>query len=290
MKAVKQLNKTLLSITSLIKLFYRDVIKSYSIWWVVYVPNQLLNILFGLAAWYYYTLFAAKGIIETTYGGDIFSFLIIGMAINPILSTAITYPERLLRFSYQGTHSTGGFRISNWAVYYLAKISRLELLISYYLYSLSESLVNLGLYFIVGVAIFGFRLNPQANYLVALIAFILGYLSCLALGMFVACTYWILLDPGFSVTNPYVWLVSQLPTIFSGVYFPVSVLPASLRVIGDFLPQTYTLSVVRYALLGGKSFSELLPDISKLFIFSLLLPISVVVFKKVEHYMARKKL
>jgi|YelNatPaOPRAMG01_1025707.scaffolds.fasta_scaffold21018_3 ABC-2 type transport system permease protein len=290
MKVVKNLSKTLFSITSLIKLFYRDIIKSYSVWWVVYVPNQILNILFGLAAWYYYTLFTARGIIETSYGGDIISFLIVGVAINPILSTAITYPEYLLRFSYQGTYSTGGFRISNWSVYYLAKISRLELLISYYLYSLSENLVNLGLYLIVGVAIFGFRINPQANYLAAFIAFILGYLSCLALGMFVACTYWILLDPGVSITNPYVWLVSQLPTIFSGVYFPVSVLPNSLRFIGDFLPQTYTLSVIRYALLGGKSFSALLPDISKLLIFSLLLPISVVVFKKVEHYMAMKKL
>jgi len=288
---LKSLRKTIVSIVELLIRTFKDRIMRYNIWWFVFLPDQILNILLGLASWYYYTIFVAKGTIETTYGGDVISFLIIGMALNPILSSAIRGIEALLRGLYVGYWQSGGVRLSRWSVYYLARRSRLEVLASSYIDEIIMQTFSLSLYLAVGLLVFGFKLNPNANYLAAIVAFIFGYLSCLALGILAACTAWFFIKvPIPVVTNPAVWFFSVLPSILSGVYFPIDVLPEWLRVVGYFFPQTYTFSVVRYALLGGKSFSELLPEIIKLVIYSMLLPVSILVYRKVEKRMLRRVL
>jgi ABC-type multidrug transport system permease subunit len=288
---LKSLRKTIVSVVELSIRYFKDTIMEYNIWWFIYIPDQILNILLGLASWYYYTLFAAKGIIETTYGGDIISFLIIGIALNPILSSAISLPHMIIRMLYSGFWQSGGVRLSQWAVYYLAKRSKYERAISYFVSEMIINIFSLSLYFFIGFLVFGFKINPNANYLAAFIAFIFGYASCLALGILAACTVWFFIKAPVNVaTNPAVWFLSQLPTILSGVYFPVDVLPGWLRVIGYYFPQTYTFSAVRHALLGGSSFNELLPEIIKLILYSTLLPISILIYKKVERYMIRKVL
>src|SRR5207248_1846460 len=71
--------------------------------------------------------------------------------------------------------------------------------------------------------------------------------------------------------------------LISGVYYPISVLPAPLRLGGILSPLTYTLDGVREALLHGLSLAGALPDIGILLLMGVVLvPASVFFFRRAE--------
>lgn len=62
----------------------------------------------------------------------------------------------------------------------------------------------------------------------------------------------------------FVQLVRGLVMIFCGITFPVSILPGWMQGVAAWLPQTYMISGVRSAALGGATFTDLLPEITAL--------------------------
>jgi ABC-2 type transport system permease protein len=46
------------------------------------------------------------------------------------------------------------------------------------------------------------------------------------------------------------WVIGALGALFSGVYFPIALLPTPLQAVSWFLPQTYFLALIREALSG----------------------------------------
>ncbi|RLE94025.1 MAG: hypothetical protein DRN04_04885 [Thermoprotei archaeon] len=72
-----------------------------------------------------------------------------------------------------------------------------------------------------------------------------------------------------------------LSKIASGLYFPVDVLPKTLQYASLLLPHTYTLKVVREALLLNTPTSALLADLCILSIQAILLaPLGYVLFTR----------
>lgn len=75
-------------------------------------------------------------------------------------------------------------------------------------------------------------------------------------------------------------LISGLANLVGGVFYPVAILPSGLQFIAKLLPITYALRLMRQALLGGATWSELAPDFLALIIFCIVLfPISLLVFR-----------
>src|SRR6267143_1839822 len=71
--------------------------------------------------------------------------------------------------------------------------------------------------------------------------------------------------------------------LISGVYYPITVLPAPLRLGGLLSPLTYTLDGVRESLLHGLSLAGALPDIGILLLMGVILvPASVFFFRRAE--------
>jgi len=71
--------------------------------------------------------------------------------------------------------------------------------------------------------------------------------------------------------------------LISGVYYPITVLPAPLRLGGLLSPLTYTLDGVRESLLHGLSLAGALPDIGILLVMGVVLvPASVFCFGRAE--------
>jgi ABC-2 type transport system permease protein len=69
--------------------------------------------------------------------------------------------------------------------------------------------------------------------------------------------------------NAIVFLVRGLVMVFSGVTFPVAVLPGWMQSVSALLPPTYVIRAVRAAALGGASLPQLLPDLLALAGFGL---------------------
>ncbi len=79
--------------------------------------------------------------------------------------------------------------------------------------------------------------------------------------------------------DPVTWIFTSLSWLLGGVIYPISILPDWLQKFSHLLPITYCLEGMRLALLKGLSTSALLPDISVLALFSVvLLPLSVGLF------------
>lgn len=80
----------------------------------------------------------------------------------------------------------------------------------------------------------------------------------------------------FKRADPVNWLIGLLVHVFSGVFFPITILPPWLRVISYLLPFTYALNALRGALMRGSGLAQLAPDILVLLGFTaVLLPIAL---------------
>lgn len=92
----------------------------------------------------------------------------------------------------------------------------------------------------------------------------------------------------FKRGDPVSWLINAVAYVFSGVYFPIDLMPLWLRAISYALPTTYALNALRGAMLQGKSLVGLAPDLVPLLLFTVvLLPISIYSFRHAIHYLKR---
>ncbi|MGB9760035.1 MAG: hypothetical protein ACP5KW_09310 [Thermoproteota archaeon] len=271
---------TLKSIIELLKVNIKTIIQYWSLWWIVYVPNEILSISLGLASWYFYTKFT------TTNVEQYFAFLLIGMAFSPFLTDAIYLPYRNLLYLYSGTIASYGVRMTPWSFYYLSGRSRLETIVSTEVINYFFRVTLLLVYFFSGIFIFGLKLSSNANVLGAIILFFLCYFANLFLGLILSTSFWFFIyEPQAATRNPLLWLFMTLPNLVAGVYYPIDVLPHELRLIGRMFPVYYALEGIRKALLFGYSLAELFDYCEVLLIFILiLLPLGIFLFRFSERY------
>ncbi len=85
----------------------------------------------------------------------------------------------------------------------------------------------------------------------------------------------------FKRGDPVAIIYSALSYLFSGVYFPVSLLPKPLQFVSKILPMTHALEGLRKSLLTEINISDIMPQCLALIIFSLILwPLSVFTFSR----------
>lgn len=111
----------------------------------------------------------------------------------------------------------------------------------------------------------------QANWPAALLIMLLSIVCLLCYGIFSA---------GFVVVfkrgDPINWFINTVAYIFSGVFFPVTLLPPWLQVVSYALPFTYALQALRGALMRGETIGQLSSDLLILGGFTaVLLPLSL---------------
>ena len=134
---------------------------------------------------------------------------------------------------------------------------------------------------IIGLAVVAlFRLDLlRANWLTALVLFAAATLPLLGLGIFTSILPLLSPEKGEQMA----FAVQGVLLLISGVYYPISVLPWPLRLVGIVSPLTYTLDGVRQALLHGLTLAAALPDIGILLLMGVVLvPASVWCFGRAE--------
>src|SRR5439155_22482705 len=90
----------------------------------------------------------------------------------------------------------------------------------------------------------------------------------------------------FKLSDPINSLVGAITYVFSGVFFPVAVLPPWLQAISYLIPLTYALETMRGAMLVGRTLSELGAPLTGLVAFTLvLLPLSVLALQRAINYL-----
>ncbi len=109
---------------------------------------------------------------------------------------------------------------------------------------------------IAAVVLFFFDVSLRgANVVGAFLMLVAGSLSFIGLGIMASVLPLLFPERGAQMTN----VVQALLLLFSGVYYPVDVLPGWMQVVARVSPATYVLEGIREAVLAGVPTRVLLP-------------------------------
>jgi ABC-2 type transport system permease protein len=203
---------------------------------------------------------AGSGLIAD-YGGNYFSFAIVGIAFTNFMA---------LGLGGIGGRVREGQMMGTLELMLLSPNRLGVLLLSSALWSHVVSLGSLLLYFLAG-ALLGVQLG-QANVPMAVLSLALAIISFNALGL-LAASFVIVLKQG----NPVTWVIGTASVLLSGVFYPTNVLPDWLRGIGQLLPLTQALELLRRSILNGEGLATLWPPFLALLLLTVvLLPVGLV--------------
>jgi ABC-2 type transport system permease protein len=183
----------------------------------------------------------AAGPALDRYGGSYFGFAVVGVALSNLMALGLTGMSSVIRDG----------QVMGTLELMLLSPNRLGLLfLSSSLWAHAQALVTVLLFVVAGIVLgadFG-----HADVGMTLLGLILAVLAFNAFGLFSAAVV-IVIKQG----NPVALLISVSSVLLAGVFYPVSVLPEWLRAVGQLLPLTQALELVRRAALGGEGIDTL---------------------------------
>ena len=232
---------------------------------------QFCGIFFSVFLFYYVArlLGEAASPYLAPYGGDYFSFVLIGIAFSGYFGVGLSSFATGIRQA-QMTGTLEAMLVTP------TRVSTIVLCSSLWSYLITTFRVLV--YLALGALFLGVDLG-QGNYPAALLILALSVVAFSSLGI-IAASFVMVLKRG----DPVTWLFNALSSLLGGVYYPVAILPGWLQRLSRLLPITYSLRAMRLALLKGYSLSALASDILALALFGLvLLPLSLLAFRYAVH-------
>jgi len=225
---------------------------------------NFLGIFFSIFTFYFISKLIGQTTHLDSYGGDYFSFALIGIAFLGFMTLGINGFSQKIR----NGQTTGTLE------YLMSTPTKIStILVGSSLWSFAFKSFHVLMYIIIGLLL-GMNMS-QPNILGAIIILILTIICFSGVGILSAG--FILL---FKKGDPINWLFSSFSALVGGAFYPITIMPEWLQYISHVLPITYSLRAVRHALLQGYSFAALAPDIIVLLVFSIILmPLGIYVFK-----------
>lgn len=231
---------------------------------------QFCSIFFSIILFYFISRLVSdappvrQSIID--YGGQYFSFVLIGIAFQNYLSAGLG--------SFSGSIRTEQVMGTLEAI--LATPTRLPVIVlAAAQWSFVFTTFRVAIYLVLGVLLFGVSL-AGANIPAALAALLLTIAAFSSLGIISASLVMI-----FKKGDPFSWAINASSTLLGGVYFPITILPGWLQPVSYLFPITYSLKALRLSLLQGAGLTQIFPDLAALIIFTMTtLPLSLLAFRR----------
>ena len=198
------------------------------------------------------------------YGGNYFSFVLIGVAFFSYLRVSVDGISKSIR---------EGQMLGTLEALLVTQTGIPTIIISSSLYSFIFASFRVAVYLLLGVFVFDINMG-NANLIGALLILFLTIVSFSSFGI-ISASFVMVLKKGDPVSS----IFTSVSGILGGLYYPVSILPGWLQKLSYLLPVTYSLEGMRLALLKGCSLSALMPNIVALMVFSIImLPLSIFIF------------
>jgi len=229
---------------------------------------QIGGVFFSVAIFYFLSELFGGAVAPQleAYGGNYFSFVLIGLAFTGFLGLSLSSFAASIR---------EGQVMGTLEIMLLSPTRLSAILISSSLWGYLLTIFRVALYLVVGAFIFGADLGG-ANVGAALLIMILAIASFTGFGVLSAALV-LIVKKG----DPVAIILNGASSLLAGVFYPVAVLPDWLEPVSKVLPLTYALDSMRLAMLQGQSIYELRNDILILLAFTLVLtPISFLVFRR----------
>lgn len=229
--------------------------------------SSFLGIFFSSATFFFISKLIPGARTSTLmpYGGDYFSFVIVGIAFSGFFGVFHGGLPGIIRQA-QITGTLEALLVT--------RTNIPTILIGSSLYSFLFTLFRTVLHFGVAIAVFGMKLG-RINWPGTLIVFALTALCYLSIGILSASFIMV-----YKMGNPFAWIFGSISGLLGGVFFPIAVLPDWIRWVSYALPVTYSLEGMRQSLLSSGSLSQIFPSMMGLSVFGILLfPLSLFLFR-----------
>ncbi len=220
----------------------------------------------SLATLHFFSRFIDAGRVSglSAYGGGYLPFALFGMVLLSLQHTAASaYPRQIRAAQLAGTlEATLATPTPSWMVLLCSPVYRFfrALLAAFFQCFLAWALF--------GVSFAG------ANVLALFVAIPLSLVAFSSLGFFAATTTMILRR-----SDPIGLFVGGLSTLAGGVVYPRAVLPSWLHFLGQLLPITHALELLRRAAFGSASLGDLTSPLLGLGLFAgILAPLGLFTF------------
>ena len=225
---------------------------------------QIVEIFLTIVAIYFLSQMFGKEMVEkylSRYGGDYFTFAIIGIAFYSYFNIGFSHFSAKL----QEAQSTGTLEAM---ISTPADFSTIVLGSS--LWKFFMTTVRVGIFMACGAFMFPGGLS-SGNFSLAVLILLLTIGSASSFGI-IAASFIVVVKRG----DPISWLFKSASWLLGGVVFPVTVLPDWLQKLSNVLPTVHALEAIRLALVKSASFSQVIPEIGALCIYCfILLPFSL---------------
>ncbi len=166
---------------------------------------------------------------------------------------------------------------------FMAPVHRYTHMLGQTLFSLTYGLLHTGIV-LVAVAFF-FRIDlSQANLPGAFVVLVAGSFSFIGFGIMASVLPLLFPERGAQMTH----VIQAVLLLFSGVYYPISVLPQWMQIVAKFSPATYVLAGMREALLENAPMTSLWGYIWPLLVAAAIaIPVGMRIFMSAERYAKR---
>jgi len=244
---------------------YKDFVNAASYRFAFFA--QWFGMFFAALTFYFLSRLFGSAVLPylEPYGGDYFSFVLIGIAFGSYLQVSLHGFSRCIREAQV---------FGTLEALLVTQTEIPTIIFSSSLYSFVMTSVRVVVYLLLGVLFFGLRIG-DANFVGAFVVLLVTIVACSSLGI-MSASFIMVLKRG----DPLSWIFSNLSWLLGGVFYPVAVLPGWLQKISYLLPITYSLEGMRLALLKGYTLAELVPCLVPLLIFTIvMLPVSIWAFK-----------
>ena len=244
------------------------VVKRYWVWEVVWLFYSLVSVLsIG---------FLASGLGTLGVGGGTFDlhraqlYLLVGALLWGYLS--LVFMEAAFAISWERWEGTIEYT-------FMAPVRRVTHLFGICLFAIGYGLVRTFVVLVIASMMFGLDFS-HADIPAALAVLAASTLPLIGLSILTAVLPLLSPQKGEQMSIA----VQGFLLLVSGVYYPLSVLPAVMQVAGAASPLTYALSGIRSSLLDGAGMKEQLATIGILLgMGAVLIPVSIFVFAWAEN-------
>ncbi len=248
------------------------IVRDFKIWWTykLWITLDILSSLTFVATYFFVSMIITpQALIESGYAADFLTFSIIGISLQHYVFTSVSSLSDAIREEqWNGTMETILSSTTSFKVFLLGESAFRFIIGSYFL------LASFGMGVLLGMRLI---LNPESM-LAVLVLIILLVASHMVIGILGAAMI-LKLKQG----DPIVWAFSWLTQLFSGVLYPLGLLPDWLKWVGNAFPLTYSLDGLRRCLMNGVGFNNptIVENTVKLLAFiAVVLPFSLRFFKK----------
>lgn len=208
---------------------------------------QIIQSFVNVGIWFFVSLFLqeAAHISLKDYGGSFVAYVVIGVLFFQNTSAIMSMPHQSL---------TSAFWDRRLEIYHGRSYGLWAFLTGRFLWSFVYQSLVLVLILIVAMLAAGIPFPQQVPVIPALLFYLVFVFTCFGIGLAGASTFFTLeVKQG---REPLTWLVDVLARIFSGVYYPLTILPPALVPVSLLLPHTYALDGIRRVMISGAGFDD----------------------------------